>query len=295
MTTATQKGRGAGKPASSIKRRFRDRPRIRTGLSILPSLFTIGNMFCGYYSVVSTLRGNYDYAALAIGLGAVLDMLDGRIARLTNTSSNFGLELDSLADVLTFGIAPAVLALNWGIGSLEGLAVETAQDVYKFGWLTTFGFLIAGALRLARFNVLALQPSERAKSKRHFVGLPIPMAAITIAAIVHFRPAPVEMLSGALVWCVLILALGFLMISTLKYPSFKDVDLRKPLPRKAIVATGMLIGLVVLYSEITLLVIALVYAGWGPGAELSRLVRERFLDREERHPGPHPDSRENVS
>ena len=130
--------------AGSRNRRFRDRPRVRTGMSVLPSLFTIGNMFCGYYSVTSTLRENYDIAAIAIGVGAVLDMLDGRIARMTNTSSDFGLQLDSLADLLTFGIAPSMLALYWGIGSVTGLPPDLAEDLYKFGWLASFGFLIAG-------------------------------------------------------------------------------------------------------------------------------------------------------
>jgi CDP-diacylglycerol--serine O-phosphatidyltransferase len=266
----------------SGKRRLRDRPRFRTGLSILPSLFTTGNIFAGYYSIASTLDGRYDAAAIAIFVGAVLDMLDGRIARLTGTSSEFGVQLDSLADVLTFGVAPAILALNWGIRSLAGLEAEVFTDVYKFGWLATFGYLIAGALRLARFNVSALNPNKPSSS-RHFVGMPIPAAAGVIAAIVHFLKAPVEDLGASLIWCVLVATLAFLMVSTVRFPSFKDVDLKKPLPRAALLGAAMLIGLIAFYSEITLLVIAIIYLGSGPAARISQFIRE--------HAGRDPDGR----
>lgn len=234
-------------------------------MSVLPSLFTIGNMFCGFYSVASTLRENFDAAAIAIGVGAVLDMLDGRIARMTHTSSDFGLQLDSLADLLTFGVAPAVLALYWGIpGGSSGLQTDLVEDLYKFGWLASFGFLIAGALRLARFNVLAQSPGGSTASKSHFVGLPIPIAAGVVAATVHFWKAPATgVLTGALV-CVLLLVLAFLMISTLRYPSFKDADLRKPLPRTALVGTAMLLVLVFFFSDEVLLLLAVLYAASGP-------------------------------
>ena len=276
------------KTAVKKKSRLHNRPRLRMGLSIVPSLFTIGNMFAGYYSVVSTLRGNYDYAAIAIGVGAVLDMLDGRIARMTDTASEFGVELDSLADVLTFGIAPALLALNWGVGSLPGVPLE-AYDVDKFAWLTTFGFLIAGALRLARFNLLARAPDATA-SKRHFVGLPIPAGAGVVAAVVHFSPTPLARVESAGIWCLLMGTLAFLMISRIRYPSFKDADFRRLLPRTAIVATAMLIGLIVFFSEIVLLVIATTYALSGPVTKLSNAVR-RIAGRKTADVGhPQPDS-----
>src|SRR5688572_12214525 len=172
--------------------------RFRTPLTILPSLFTIGNIFCAYYSVMSTLNGKYDQAAIAIGIGYVLDGLDGRVARLTGTSSEFGAQLDSLADVLTFGIAPAILAFDWGIswmGGSHGAPVgpplnSFEQHVRSAGWLMTFAFVICGALRLARFNVQAQKPVD-ATTKRYFVGLPIPAGAGIIAAIVHFWKTPV--------------------------------------------------------------------------------------------------------
>ena len=276
------------------RKRFRDRPRVRTGLSIIPSLFTIGNMFCGYYSIASSLQGNYDYAAIAIGVGAVLDMLDGRIARMTNTSSDFGVELDSLADLLTFGVAPSVLALNWGISSLQGLPADIAQDVYKFGWLATFGFLIAGALRLARFNVGAHKVSETAIPGRDFVGMPIPAAAGVVAAIVHFQKTPVTQIGSALLWCLLIATLAFLMISTIRYPSFKEVQVKKPQPRIALAGTAMLIGLIVLYSEVVLLVIATTYMGSGPVSRVSQVVRHG-LTRSREHPKPQAPSRGDLS
>jgi CDP-diacylglycerol--serine O-phosphatidyltransferase len=254
------------KTTSHRKKRLRDRPRFRNGLSVIPSLFTIGNMFCGYYAIASTLQANYDYAAIAIGVGAVLDTLDGRIARLTGTASQFGLELDSLADVLTFGVAPAVLALNWGIASLAGIPAEFAQDVYQFGWLATFGFLICGALRLARFNVLADKPGD---SSRHFVGLPIPAAAGVIASIVHFTRTPIQQVGPALLWCFLVALLAFLMISRVRYPSFKD----KTLPRGALVATAMLIGLIFFYSGIVLLLMASAYLASGPVSRIAQAVR----------------------
>ncbi len=282
------------KATPESRKRFRDRPRVRTGLSIIPSLFTIGNMFCGYYSVASSLQGNYDYAAIAIGVGAVLDMLDGRIARMTNTSSDFGVELDSLADLLTFGVAPSVLALNWGISSLQGLPADIAQDVYKFGWLATFGFLIAGALRLARFNVVAHKVGEPAKPNRDFVGMPIPAAAGVVAAIVHFQKSPVTQIGSALLWCLLVATLAFLMISTIRYPSFKEVHLKKPLPHIALAGTAMLIGLIVFYSEIVLLVIATTYMGSGPVSRVSQAVG-RGLARSREHPEPQPESRGDLS
>jgi CDP-diacylglycerol--serine O-phosphatidyltransferase len=275
-----------------MTKRFRDRPRVRTGLSVVPSLFTIGNMFAGYYSIASTMSGNYDHAAIAIFVGAVLDTLDGRIARLTDTASEFGMQLDSLADLLTFGVAPSMLALNWGVISLGG--IPGFQDVYNLGWLATFGFLIAGALRLARFNVMSAKPSDKAASKRHFVGLPIPAAAGVIAAVVHFNKAPITLVGSALQWSILVAALAFLMISTIRYPSFKDVDLKKPPPRSALLACAMLIGLIAFYSEETLLIIATVYMASGPVLRISQAVRKR-LHQEAEEPDKRAESHGDIS
>ena len=255
------------------RRRIQDRTRIRTGLSIVPSLFTIGNIFCGYYSVISTLRGNWDYAAVLIGIGYILDGLDGRIARLTRTTSDFGLQLDSLADVVTFGLAPAVLAFNWGFGASEGIEGSAARHVHQLGSLASFAFVVCGALRLARFN---LQAKSETSSKRYFVGLPIPAAATMIAAVVHFFKTPTLMVGSALLWSFLILFMAFLMISTVRYYSFKEFDVHKARPSRALFGTAMLISLIYLYSEIMLLVMASLYVSSGLIYELVHTVR-RFL------------------
>ncbi len=136
---------------------------------VLPSLFTVGNIFCGYYSILSTMHGNYGQAANAIGMAIVFDSLDGLIARLTNSTSGFGLQLDSLADVISFGIAPSVLALCWGLSNVD----------QRLAWVAAFTFTICGAMRLARFNI-------QTGNLKHFVGLPIPAGGGAIAAVVHF-------------------------------------------------------------------------------------------------------------
>ena len=254
---------------------IRERPRIRRSLSIVPSLFTIGNIFCGYYSIISTLRGNWDYAAVLIGFGYILDGLDGRIARLTKTTSDFGVQLDSIADVVTFGVAPAILAFNWGFGASEGIDGSAAKHVHQLGSIASFAFVVCGALRLARFNLQTKKPPELG-SKRYFVGLPIPAAAGMIATIVHFFKTPTLLVGSALLWSFLILLLAFLMISTVRYPSFKEFDVKKARPSLALFATAMMISLIYLYSEIMLLAIASIYASSGLIANLVYTVR-RFL------------------
>lgn len=257
------------------RRRIRDRARIRRSLSIVPSLFTIGNIFCGYYSVISTLRGNWDNAAILIGIGYILDGLDGRIARLTQTTSDFGLQLDSIADVITFGVAPAMLAFSWGFAASEGVDGSMARHVHQLGSLASFAFVVCGALRLARFNLQAKKPPETT-AKRYFVGLPIPAGAGMIAAVVHFFQTPTLLVGSALLWSFLILLLAFLMISTVRYYSFKEFDFKKARPSFALFGTAMLISLIYLYSEVMLLAMATVYVSSGPVHELVHTVR-RFL------------------
>lgn len=256
--------------------------RLRSGLSILPSLFTVGNIFCAYFSVMSTLNGKYDQAAIAIGVGYILDGLDGRVARLTNTSTEFGAQLDSLADVLTFGIAPATLAFAWGIDWMEGArgAVlnlpnvnPTAQHVRSLGWLMTFAFVICGALRLARFNVQAQKPAD-STTKRYFVGLPIPAGAGLIASIVHFFKEPVNNVGTSLLWCLLVGLTAFLMISTVRYHNFKEIGIISRRPRVTLVVAAMMIALIFRYSEPMLLLLAIVYVSSGPVAKLHQVVRK---------------------
>ena len=262
------------------RRRIPDRARLQTGLSIIPSLFTVGNIFCGYYAVISTLRGNYDYAAIAIGVGMLLDTLDGRVARLTKTASEFGLQLDSLADVITFGVAPAMLAFSWGLSSIAGIEATIAKHVIQLGWVASFAFLVCVALRLARFNILTKNPPESG-SRRHFVGLPSPPGAGMVAAVVHYFKSPILLVGSALLWYLLILLVAFLMISTVRYHSFKEFDVRKPRPRLALFGTAMLIVVIFFYSEIVLLALATIYLSSGPIAKLmpfasrfARIVRK---------------------
>jgi CDP-diacylglycerol--serine O-phosphatidyltransferase len=257
------------------RRRIRDRSRLRTSLSIVPSLFTIGNIFCGYYSIISTLRGNWDYAAILIGIGYILDGLDGRIARLTKTASDFGLQLDSIADVITFGVAPAMLAFSWGFGASEGIEGSVARHVHQLGSLASFAFVVCGALRLARFNLQASKATETG-SKRYFVGLPIPAGAGMVAAVVHFFKTPTLMVGSALLWSFLLLSVAFLMISTVRYSSFKEFDVKKARPSLALFGTAMLISLIYLYSEVMLLAMATIYVSSGLIHELVLAVR-RFL------------------
>src|SRR5246500_1602529 len=148
------------------------RERLSRGLFVLPTLFTVGNLFCGYLSIWSSIRGTFEKSALLIILAAVLDALDGRVARLTHSTSEFGEEYDSLADLVSFGVAPAVLAYSWGL-----------SDFQRLGWVGSFLFVVCGSMRLARFNI-----QTKIVDKRFFVGLPIPAAAGTIAALVLATP-----------------------------------------------------------------------------------------------------------
>ena len=258
---------------------------IRKGVYIIPSLFTIGNIFCGFYAVINAMKAYqvidqpeavaplFNSASIAIGIAFVLDGLDGRIARMTKASSEFGVELDSIADVISFGFAPAMLAFTWGYGNLSG------HD--QLAWAVSFFFLICGALRLARFNVLARaprfeQPGATPKlDKKYFVGLPIPAAAGMIAAIIHFIPAPMVGAGQArLAWFLLFIVfiLALLMVSTFRYTSFKDIGPRSNQPFIVIPVLTALIGSIYLYSEWMLLIMAAVYVLHGPVMKIAGLA-----------------------
>src|SRR4051812_18804846 len=236
-------------PTRRPRKLIRNQERIHRSLSIVPSLFTIGNIFCGYYAIISTLRGQWDYAAILIGFGYVLDGLDGRIARLTKTTSDFGLQLDSIADVITFGVAPAMLAFSWGFGASEGIEGSVARHVHQLGSIATFAFVVCGALRLARFNLQSKKPTE-ATSKRYFVGLPIPAGAGMIASVVHFFKSPTLLIGSALLWSFLILLVAFLMISTVRYSSFKELDVKKARPTRVNLGPLFLFSLTIWFSEV---------------------------------------------
>ena len=209
-------------------RRSTDRPRrrLRRGVYLLPSLFTLGNMFCGYACIVYAMRGEFETAAPFIGFAFVLDMLDGRIARLTGGESAFGLQFDSLADVISFGVAPAVLSFNWGL-----------QPLGRLGWAAGFMFVSAAAMRLARFNIQATSSPD----KRYFVGMPSPAAASVPAATVFAYPYGLYDYREALPALAMVLVPAGLMVSTIRFRSFKTLDLqtRKPYSVLIFIAAGI--------------------------------------------------------
>jgi CDP-diacylglycerol--serine O-phosphatidyltransferase len=257
--------------------------RFRRGIYVLPSIFTTANVFCGYYAIISSMKGDYDAAAVAIGLAILFDGLDGRIARMTNSTSAFGLEYDSLADVITFGIAPAVLAFMWGIRSVVPVeGSHAAKDINQIGWVISFAYVICGAARLARFNIQSGTPAHTAQlpRKKHFVGMPIPAAAGFIAAVVHFISGVFKFnsltewqLSAA--WIAILGVLAFLMVSTIRYPSFKDLDLRSRKPFVLVIGIALLIGAIYYYSEYVLLIVASAYAFSGPFSKIIGLLHQR--------------------
>ena len=292
-------------------RRKAGRPS-RKAVYVIPSLLTTANIFCGFYSVMESLAGSralanafdshgsftpiydsalpaaiehFDRAAITIGFAALFDLLDGRVARMTNTTSEFGLELDSIADVVSFGIAPAVLAFAWGYGQLP--------DLHNVGWAASFLFLICGALRLARFNVQARRPSplppkNPKADKKAFVGMPIPIAATMVASIVHFWPRPLRFTDDLHFWSLtigsqtfstalvaLVACLALLMISTIRYSSFKNVGVGNLNPRIIVLGLALLGVTIWFYSRYALLIIATVYASHGVVGKLWSVIKPR--------------------
>jgi len=257
----------------------RPRRRPSRGMYVLPSLFTAGNIAAGYYAITQSIQGTagdpafFDHAALAIGFAVLFDGVDGMIARMTNTASDFGKELDSLADVITFGVAPSLLAYLWGFRQLTQTGYPLMRErVIHLGIFICFLYLICGASRLARFNI-SVNPQPRnpgRPGKKYFVGMPIPAGAGVIASVVHFESgSPVEDPRLAIVWLCLILFTGFLMVSTWRFWSGKEISLgqRHPFQLVAvIVAIGVLIAL---YSEYVLIIIALGYLVSGVLARLA--------------------------
>lgn len=260
------------------ERRFRN-ARLRRGIFLLPSLFTSANLLCGYYAVVAALNGSvedFDHAARAIGLAILFDSLDGRIARLTGTNTEFGVQFDSLADVVSFGIAPAVLAYAWGFRSVVSTAtINNVELLGQFGWILCLGFLICCAWRLARFNVQGMAPG----SSKFFVGMPTPAAAGVIASIVHGFKVPLHDGRWSIAWFVLAGALGVLMTSTIRYYSFKDIPWTKKQPSVTVIALLLLIAVIWRFSEIALVMFACTYAATGVALHFVRFFRHRFVSR----------------
>ncbi|HEY3582417.1 MAG TPA: phosphatidylcholine/phosphatidylserine synthase [Pyrinomonadaceae bacterium] len=287
---------------------------LRKGLYLIPSMFTAANIGMGFYSVMASLRGfqllgsatpdlagaavHFDSAAVAIGWALLFDMVDGRIARMTKTTTEIGIQLDSIADVVTFGLAPAVLAYVWGYGA----SLAEGSDLHRLAWFLSFMYLICGAFRLARFNVQASRPRILAEGtpkvdKKNFVGLPIPVAGGLIASLVHFSPWPLtyfgperaRIYAGLLM--VLVGLLSLMMVSTLRFSSFKTIGTQTRSMRTIILAlsVGMLIFL---YSQYVLLAIVIAYILHGLISRLASIFWRRS-DSAEAKIEPNPRSSHN--
>jgi CDP-diacylglycerol--serine O-phosphatidyltransferase len=267
--------------------RRRDDPEnrlgARKGLYILPSMFTAANIAAGYYAISQAIQGtamdpwHFDQAAKAIGFAVLFDGFDGRIARMTNTVSAFGRELDSLADVIAFGVAPAILAWLWGFHALPLMGeTDLRIRIIQLGAVATFLFLMTGAARLARFNIQTNpQPSNPGRpGKKYFVGLPIPGGAGVVAAVVHLvGGSPLQSWYLSIGWGVFVFAIAFLMVSTWRFYSFKDLNLGRPQNFRFIILIGFIIAMIWFESRYVLFGIAMLYILSGVIARLSFVFR----------------------
>jgi len=239
----------------------------------LPCMLTCTSLFSGFYSIVASINGKFFTAAVAILVASIFDGLDGRVARMTRSTSRFGMELDSLCDLVSFGVAPALLAYLWAL-----------TPYGRYGWLAAFLFVATTALRLARFN----SSSEDNSSSHDFVGLPCPAAAGMIATTVMFcRFLGAEETVRHISLLLLVYILSYLMVSTHRYPSFKQVNLSRE--KKFQVLVGMVLLLILLATEppITLFTVSLIYMLTGPALGLYALVRRRRADEAGEQPPLH--------
>jgi CDP-diacylglycerol--serine O-phosphatidyltransferase len=245
-------------------RKKRTPMKMRKGIYILPNLFTTGNLFCGFWAIVSVFQERFEYAAYAILLAAVFDILDGRVARLSGATSKFGTQYDSLADLVSFGIAPALLAFSWAL-----------RPYGKFGWLAAFLFVVCGALRLARYNVLAASGETK-----HFKGLPIPPAAFMIALTILLYYRLIE--TGGvkdIVILVMIYVLAFLMVSNIRYFSLKELDLAKRKPFSIFIFVVLSMIVIVMEPVIVLFGFVLFYVFSGPVRMIWAWRKQRALSK----------------
>ncbi|HVW79170.1 MAG TPA: CDP-diacylglycerol--serine O-phosphatidyltransferase [Alloacidobacterium sp.] len=266
--------------------------RRRRGMYILPSLFTAGNIAAGYFAITQSLQGSvqephhFDWAALAIGFAIPFDALDGRIARMTNTTSDFGKELDSLADVITFGVAPSILAFTWGFRMLPAMGDPIyRQKIVQLGAFVCFLFLLCGASRLARFNIShdPVPKNPGRPGRKYFVGMPIPAAAGVIAAVIHFfKGIPISISWVAIIWMALVGLIGFLMVSTWRFWSGKEINLSNRHPFQWMVLIGLVLYALVFFSQYVLILMALMYMFSGI------LARIAYSSRRGRRLPPHP-------
>lgn len=225
-----------------------EQPRGK-GIYLLPNLFTLLALFSGFYGIIAAIKGHFDVAGIAVFVAMVMDTLDGRIARLTHTQTPFGAELDSLSDMVSFGIAPALIVYIWGLGSLG-----------KPGWLVAFIFAATGALRLARFNI---QPADT--DKRFFKGLPIPAGASVVVSMVWiFNTFGWESYGMKLLVAIVTLITGLLMVSNIRYYSFKELHVKNKVPFIAILVAALILALISVDPPLVWFVLSLCFLIAGP-------------------------------
>jgi CDP-diacylglycerol--serine O-phosphatidyltransferase len=267
--------------------------RPRRAAYALPTLFTAGNIFLGYIGILRSFRGamtaasgapgaheHFTIAATAIMAAGVLDGLDGRIARMTNTTSEFGREMDSLADVISFGIAPSVLAFAWGVQFVEpSLAEHIRKQLFNAGYFIAFLFLLCGAVRLARFNIQKnpIPKNPGRPDRKYFVGLPIPAAAGMVCAVVFASDGePLTWWPLSIAWLVLLLLLSLLMVSTWRYYSFKGINLNKPYTPLIVILVAALIYATWNWPQPVVLALAISYVSSGILIRIGGIVRRRI-------------------
>lgn len=223
-------------------------PPRRRGIYLLPNLLTTAALFTGFYAIVAGMKGQFEYAAIAIFIAMILDTLDGRVARLTNTQSAFGAQYDSLSDMVSFGLTPALVSYNWGLSELG-----------KIGWLASFIYAATGALRLARFNI------QTGGDKRYFVGLPSPAAAAVVAGMVWLGwELEISGKQFSAIVAFIVVAVGILMVSHFKYYSFKELDFKNHVPFVAVLVMVLLFSIIAWDPPIVLFSVFFLYALSGP-------------------------------
>ncbi|NWF93165.1 MAG: CDP-diacylglycerol--serine O-phosphatidyltransferase [Syntrophaceae bacterium] len=239
---------------------------MRKGIYVLPNLFTTGNLFCGFWAIISVFQERFFYAAVAILLASVFDVLDGKVARLSGATSKFGIQYDSLADLVSFGVAPAVLAFSWAL-----------RPYGRFGWLAAFLFVACGALRLARFNV-----QTSSGEVKYFKGLPIPAAAsmIALTILLYLRLIETGLVKDVVI-LVMIYILAFLMVSNIRYFSFKEFDLSRRKPFNIFIFVILSMVVILMEPVIVLFGFVLLYVSSGPVNMLMAWHRKRTLRRME--------------
>ncbi|MFB9886900.1 CDP-diacylglycerol--serine O-phosphatidyltransferase [Balneatrix alpica] len=246
-------------PAQQESKVEEPKQKPNRSIYLLPNLFTTAALFSGFYAIVAAMNGHFVQACVAIFISMVLDSLDGRVARLTNTQSAFGAEYDSLADMVSFGVAPALVAFTW-----------TLDNLGKLGWIAAFIYVAGAALRLARFNV-----QIGAVDKRYFIGLPSPAAAALVTGMVWVGAENHVLSTGLSYWAALLVAAaGILMVSNVSYYSFKEVDLKGRVPLMALMAAALVLAVVSYDPAIVLWGLFLLYGLSGPALYLRKLKRK---------------------